>query len=132
MRGPTEASASPSAVTSGAHQPDPASARIAARYVEVDRSPEFQALRSSYRRFVIPVTLGALAFYFAYVLLAAYAPGFMSEKVTGNINVGLVFGFLQFVMVFGVTTVYVRYARTTLDPQANAIREANADLERQS
>lgn len=100
--------------------------------MEVDRSPEFQALRTSYRRFVFPVTLGALAFYFAYVLLAAYAPGFMSEKIAGNINVGLVFGFLQFVMVFGVTTIYVRYARSTLDPQANAIREANADLEARS
>lgn len=132
MRGPTEQSASPSAATSGVHQPDPAADRIAARYMEVDRSPEFQALRTSYRRFVFPVTLGALAFYFAYVLLAAYAPGFMSEKIAGNINVGLVFGFLQFVMVFGVTTIYVRYARSTLDPQANAIREANADLEARS
>lgn len=132
MRGPTEPAASPSAATPGVHRPDLGPDRIAARYVEVDRSPEFQALRSSYRRFVLPVTLGALAFYFAYVLLAAYAPGFMSEKITGNINVGLVFGLLQFVMVFGVTTIYVRYARGTLDPQAKAIREANADLEAKS
>jgi uncharacterized membrane protein (DUF485 family) len=132
VRGPTESAASPSARTSDAHQPDSATDRVAARYVEVDQSSEFQALRSSYRRFVFPVTLGALVFYFTYVLLAAYAPGFMSETVTGNINVGLVFGLLQFVMVFGVTTLYVRYARNVLDPQADAIRAANADLERQS
>lgn len=132
MKGPSEPTAPLSAVPPDAHQPDPATDRVAARYIEVDRSPEFQALRSSYRRFVFPVTLAALAFYFAYVLLAAYAPGFMAETVTGSINVGLVFGFLQFVMVFGVTTVYVRYARNVLDPQAAAIRDANLDLERKS
>lgn len=131
MRGPTESGASPSA-PAATDQPATGTDRIAVRYAEVDRSAEFQALRASYRRFVFPVTLGALVFYFTYVLLAAYAPGFMGETVTGSINVGLVFGLLQFVMVFGVTTIYVRYARNVLDPQADAIRAANADLERQA
>jgi uncharacterized membrane protein (DUF485 family) len=102
---------------------DAALARHYARYAAIDDSPEFRELRSKYRRFVFPVTLGALVFYFAYAILAAYAPGFMGETITGNINVGLVFGFLQFAMVFGVTTLYVRYARRTLDPAAEAIRD---------
>lgn len=97
-----------------------------AAFKTVQDSAEFQELRSRYRRFVFPVTGGALAFYFLYVLLAAYAPGFMGEKVVGNINVGLIFGLLQFVMVFGITAVYIRFARETLDPMSTKIRD---DLE---
>lgn len=93
-----------------------------AAFVAVQESTEFQELRSRYRRFVFPVTAGALAFYFLYVLLAAYAPGFMGEKILGNFNVGLIFGLLQFVMVFGITALYIRYARNVLDPRAEKIR----------
>lgn len=122
MRGPSDTDpTTPTAGPPGAG--DAALARHYARYAAIDDSPEFRELRSKYRRFVFPVTLGALAFYFAYAILAAYAPGFMGETITGNINVGLVFGFLQFVMVFGVTTLYVRYARRTLDPAAEALRD---------
>ncbi|MBJ7469792.1 MAG: DUF485 domain-containing protein [Solirubrobacteraceae bacterium] len=94
-----------------------------AAYVAVDESEEFQSLRHRYRRFVFPVTAGALAWYFTYVLLAAYAPGFMSEKLFGNVNVGLVMGLLQFVSTFAITAIYVRYADTHLDPAAARIRE---------
>ena len=44
-----------------------------------------------------------LAWYLLYVLLANYAPSFMAIKVVGNINVGLVFGLLQFVSTFVIT-----------------------------
>lgn len=94
-----------------------------AAYVAVDESEEFQGLRHRYRRFVFPVTAAALAWYFTYVLLAAYAPGFMSEKVVANFNVGLIMGLLQFVSTFAITAIYVRYADTHLDPAAARIRE---------
>lgn len=106
----------------GGDDADPA----VARYLAVQHSAEFQELRSRYRRFVFPVTFGALAFYFTYVLMAAYWPSAMAEPVLGKINVGLIFGLAQFVMTFGVTFFYVRFARTVLDPRAEAIR---ADLE---
>lgn len=122
MKGPSDTDpANPTAGPPGGAEA--ALARHYARYAAIDDSPEFRELRSKYRRFVFPVTLGALVFYFAYAILAAYAPGFMGETITGNINVGLVFGFLQFAMVFGITTLYVRYARRTLDPAAEAIRD---------
>jgi uncharacterized membrane protein (DUF485 family) len=127
VSGPTESDSTPSA---GRPTPDDdVRAQNAAEYTALDASPEFQDLRSTYRRFVIPVTTGALAFYFAYVLLSVYAPGFMGEKLFGNINVGLVFGLLQFVMVFAITTIYVRFARNTLDPKAEKIRAAHARLD---
>ena len=59
---------------------------------------------------------------FAYVLLADYAVGFMSTKLWGNINVGLVLGLLQFVSTFGITGWYVHYSNRKLDPIATEIR----------
>ena len=57
------------------------------------------------------------------MVLASYAPGFMGLKIGGNITVGLVFGLLQFVSTFAITTWYVRWADKRFDPHATAIRE---------
>jgi len=93
------------------------------RYVAMQQSPEFQDLRRRYRGFVLPVTAASLAWYFGYVALAAYAGDFMSNKVVGNINVGLVLGLLQFVTTFAVTGLYVRHADRVLDPAGQRLRE---------
>ena len=94
-----------------------------AKYLAVLASPEFQDLRRRYRRWVLPVTVASLLWYFAYVILAAYAADFMSQRIVGNINVGLVLGLLQFVTTFAVTWAYVRYADRVLDPRSSRIRE---------
>ncbi|MHA6791971.1 DUF485 domain-containing protein [Pseudonocardia bannensis] len=91
-------------------------------YEQVQDSPEFADLRSRLRRFVFPMSAAFLLWYLAYVLLASYAPGFMSIKVIGNINVGLIIGLLQFVTTFAITTIYVRYANKYLDPAAERLR----------
>lgn len=85
-------------------------------------SAEFKELRSRLRRFVFPVSALFLVWYLLYVLLADYAHGFMSTKLFGNINVGLVFGLLQFVSTFVITGLYVRYANKKLDPLAEKLR----------
>jgi uncharacterized membrane protein (DUF485 family) len=46
----------------------------------------------------------------------------MATKVVGNINVGLIFGLLQFVSTFVITTLYVRHANKNLDPLAEKLR----------
>jgi len=92
-------------------------------YQEVQASEEFAELRSRFRKFVFPVTALFLAWYFLYVILAAYARDFMSTKVFGNINVGLILGLLQFVSTFAITTVYARWADKQFDPTAEKLRE---------
>jgi uncharacterized membrane protein (DUF485 family) len=94
-----------------------------ARYIAVQKSPEFQDLRHRYRRWVIPVAVASIAWYFLYVLLAAYAVDFMDTKVLGNVNIALLMGLAQFVTTFGVTSAYVRYANRELDPRSAKIRE---------
>jgi len=64
-----------------------------------------------------------LVWYLLYVVLADYAHDFMSIKLVGNINVGLVLGLLQFVSTFVITGLYVRYANRKLDPIADRIRQ---------
>lgn len=86
-------------------------------------SAEFATLRNRLRGFVFPMTAFFLTWYFLYVLLAAFAAHFMAIKVVGNINVGLIFGLLQFVSTFAITTIYVRFANRNLDPISNRIRE---------
>jgi uncharacterized membrane protein (DUF485 family) len=95
---------------------------IEAKYLAVQATPEFQELRRRYRGWVLPVAAGSLVWYFGYVALAAYAPGFMGRSVIGNVNLGLVLGLLQFVTTFAVTALYVRYADRVLDPASSRIR----------
>ncbi|WP_181419773.1 DUF485 domain-containing protein [Arthrobacter psychrolactophilus] len=92
-------------------------------FIAEQNSPEFKKLKRSHRSFVFPVAIGFMVWYFAYVLLAAYAHEFMSIKVWDNINIGLILGLLQFVSTFGITTWYVTYANRKLDPQAAVIRQ---------
>jgi uncharacterized membrane protein (DUF485 family) len=91
--------------------------------VELQRSDDFVELRRRFRRFVFPMTALFLAWYFLYVLLAAFAADFMSQKVWGNINVGLLFGLGQFVSTFVITVLYVRWADREFDPRAEALHD---------
>ena len=92
-------------------------------YEEVQQSAEFAELKRRFRRFVFPMTALFLAWYFLYVLLAAYATDFMATKVVGNINVGLIFGLLQFVSTFTITMIYARWADREFDPTADRLRD---------
>jgi uncharacterized membrane protein (DUF485 family) len=91
-------------------------------YARVHADPRFVELRKRHRGFVVPVTGLFLGWYFLFVLMADYAHDFMSKKVFGNINVGLIFGLLQFVSTFAITMWYVRFANQKLDPLADDLR----------
>ncbi|MET3721221.1 DUF485 domain-containing protein [Arthrobacter sp. UYEF21] len=91
-------------------------------FEEVQSTVRFQELRKRHRSFVFPMAVAFLLWYFAYVLLADYAVGFMSTKVWGNINIGLILGLLQFVTTFAITGWYVSYSNRKLDPIAAEIR----------
>ncbi|WP_404289903.1 DUF485 domain-containing protein [Glutamicibacter arilaitensis] len=92
-------------------------------FVAERNSEEFQELRKTHRSFVFPMAIFFLVWYFAYVLLADYFHDFMSIKVLGNINMGILLGLLQFVSTFVITALYVRFSNSKLDPKASKIRE---------
>jgi uncharacterized membrane protein (DUF485 family) len=91
-------------------------------FEKVQQEPKFQELRRRHRSFVFPMAIAFLLWYFAYVLLADYAHDFMSIKVIGNINIGLILGLLQFVSTFVITMWYVSFANKKLDPIAAEMR----------
>jgi uncharacterized membrane protein (DUF485 family) len=103
--------------------PNDISEERAARYLEVQNSQEFAALRKKFRGFVFPMTGAFLAWYFLYVVLATYATDFMSQHVVGNITIGLILGLLQFVTTFAITMYYARWADRELDPAAEKLAE---------
>ncbi|MEO6789837.1 MAG: DUF485 domain-containing protein [Ornithinibacter sp.] len=90
-------------------------------YLALQSSPEFQELRRKFRRFVFPTTAFFLAWYFLYVLLSIFAPGFMGQLVFGNITLGLLFGLGQFVTTFAITFIYARWANREFDPMADRL-----------
>ena len=94
----------------------------AERYLAVQRSDEFAGLRRALRGFVFPMTVAFFLWYALYVILSAYARGFMGTKLFGNINVALVFGLLQFVSTFVIAWLYSRFADRRIDPVADRIR----------
>jgi uncharacterized membrane protein (DUF485 family) len=94
----------------------------ASGYEAVHVSREFRTLRRHFRSFSVPVTAVFLVWYFLYVVVAAFAPGFMRTRVLGDVNVGLCFGVLQFVAAFVITAAYRRWARRNLDPLSEKLR----------
>jgi uncharacterized membrane protein (DUF485 family) len=95
------------------------------RYRAVQDSEEFAQLRKTLRGFIFPMTVAFFLWYALYVLLSAYARGFMAVKLIGNINVALVLGLLQFVTTFLIAWLYSRFAARKVDPLADKI---GADL----
>jgi uncharacterized membrane protein (DUF485 family) len=91
-------------------------------YTAMEADPRFQDLKRRYRSFAFPWTVAFLAWYLLYVLLSAYARGFMDTKVIGNLNVAFFFGILQFLSTFAIAYLYSWYADRRLDPLAEELR----------
>ncbi len=92
-------------------------------YRELAQSEDFQELRRRYRRFVVPWTVAFLSWYLLFVILSNWAPDFMSTKVLGNINLGLLLGLLQFVTTFAIAWIYARHAAAKFDPLAKLVKD---------
>ncbi|GAB3601235.1 DUF485 domain-containing protein [Microbacterium tumbae] len=92
-------------------------------YIAIEQSPAFQGLKRTQRSFIFPLAALFLIWYFGYVLLAAFAPEFMGQRVAGDITVGLLLGLGQFVTTFAITMWYVAFANRRIDPVAARIRE---------
>lgn len=95
-------------------------------YRTIQRSREFISLRRRLRAFVFPMSFVFFAWYMTYVLLAAYAHDFMSTKVFGQVNVGMLLGVGQFASTALITWLYLRFADRKLDPQVAELRERAA------
>jgi uncharacterized membrane protein (DUF485 family) len=81
------------------------------KQAQTNRTSSFQHLLSAKKRFLIPLTLFFLLFYFSLPLLTSYVPELMNTPVWGRISLAWLFAFLQFVMTGSVMILYVWRAR---------------------
>ncbi len=93
-------------------------------FAAIRAHPDFVLVRRRLTRFVFPMSALFLAWYLTYVLLAAYAPGFMAHRVTGSVTVGLLLGLSQFVTTVAIMLTYARFTRNNVDPKIAALRGA--------
>lgn len=108
-------------------QPSPSIQRhtpTSQEFIAAQKSPEFQELRSKQRGFTFPLTVAGVVWFVIYIVTAMYTPNFFGISVFGNVNVGILFGFAQFVTTFLITWLYVQYSNKTLEPRSRAIRES--------
>jgi uncharacterized membrane protein (DUF485 family) len=99
-------------------------------YAAVAQSPAFQELRARRRRFVTTALAVAVAWFGTFVLLTAYAHGFMSSILAPGLSVAYVIGLSQFVLVWVLTTAYLRASTHTFEPlQARVVAESGLRTE---
>ena len=84
----------------------------------IEASPEFQELVRTRRSFVVPGTIFFLTWYMGFILLCAYAEGFMSERVYEGLTVGYCLALTQFLMVLVLGLMYLKRAENVYDPLA--------------
>ena len=95
----------------------------------IEASPDFQALVRTRRSFVLPATIFFLSWYMGFILLTAYAEGFMSERVYQGLTVGYCLALTQFVMVLVLGLMYLSRSAKVYDPLAEKAIERWAHLD---
>ena len=76
----------------------------------VTQMPEFRSMVRAKLRFIIPATLFFVLYYFALPVLVGYAPGVMSRRVIGVVNIAYLFALSQFFMAWIIAALYIRAA----------------------
>src|SRR5229473_132780 len=64
----------------------------------VTQMPEFRTMVRAKLRFIIPAVIFFVVYYFALPVLVGYAPGLMSKKIIGVVNIAYLFALSQFFM----------------------------------
>jgi uncharacterized membrane protein (DUF485 family) len=102
--------------------PPPPSRGNVSGYEAVRASRDFWTIRRRLGSFVGPACALFIIWYFLFVIVAVFAPGFMRISVFGDLNVGLCFAVLQFASTFAIAASYRRWARRRLDPMSDRLR----------
>jgi uncharacterized membrane protein (DUF485 family) len=89
----------------------------------IEASPEFQELVKARRSFLVPATVVFLVGSLGYLLLAAFAQGFMGKDV-GGIPIAFLAALTQVLLTWAITWAYMRKADSTFEPLEKRAAEA--------
>lgn len=96
-------------------------------YENIKRDPRYAQLVRERARFATTLALLVIGVFFAFVLLVAFVPGVIAQRLSegSNLTVGVALGFAQFVFFCALTWVYVRRANSDFDPRnAQIVQDA--------
>ncbi|WP_121747807.1 DUF485 domain-containing protein [Streptomyces sp. E2N166] len=112
--------------------PEPAAHR-APRRDALGHHSDLRVLRSAYRWQRRTATLTALGYFTLFLILSAYAPGFMTGTLADGLPTGLALALLQLPVTWLAIALYEHTARRHVDPLADRIRkEAELDARREA
>ena len=92
-------------------------------YSEIARSASFRSLLEGKKRFLLPITLFFLVFYFLLPVLTSYTT-ILNHPAVGAITWVWVYGFAQFLMTWTLCAVYTKQA-ARFDTEVRAIIAEN-------
>jgi uncharacterized membrane protein (DUF485 family) len=85
-------------------------------YERIQENPKFRALVHRRTRLATLLAATMLVIYFGFILLVAYAPGFLGTPIGGGVTtIGVPIGIFVILAAFALTGVYVAQANTTFD-----------------
>ena len=88
----------------------------------IERSPEFQELTGSRRRFAWTAGTIGIGFGVLYVVLAGVAPDLMGTKLIGSMSLGFAGGVALIVGTWAITFAYMRRSDRVWGPLEERIR----------
>src|SRR5947208_12706205 len=103
-------------------------ARNPVDWSRVTQMPEFRAMVRAKLRFIIPAVIFFVVYYFALPVLVGYAPGLMSKRVMGVVNVAYLFALSQFFMAWIIAALYLRAAAPFDKLERKVIEKAESEL----
>ena len=81
-----------------------------------------EAVASRRLRVALALTGAMLFVYFGFILLIAFAKGFLSNRIVDGLSVGIALGVLVILATWALTWVYVRWANRVYEPELDELR----------
>lgn len=94
-------------------------AKVEVDFEEIAKSEKFSQLMKEKKRFLVPLTLFFLVFYFMLPILTSYTT-ILNTPAIGPITWTWIYAFAQFIMTWALCMIYVRKA-TKFDQMADEI-----------
>jgi uncharacterized membrane protein (DUF485 family) len=89
--------------------------------MKIEAEAALARLASGRLRVALTLTAVMMAVYFGFILLVAFAKPVMATQLVPGLSVGIALGAATIVFSCLITLVYVRWANSHLDAQADAI-----------
>jgi|SRR5215211_848059 len=81
-----------------------------------------EAVAAKRLRVALGLTGAMLVVYFGFILLIAFAKGFMGRLITDGLSVGIALGILVILSTWALTWTYVRWANRVYEPDVERLR----------